>query len=118
MAKHRTCDNCGAALDFGEVCDCKKEQAAAQEANRKAREAAMREGIQADVLIHLEKKAGSETFERKIEASSASAALNGIAVLIAEYSKITSVPVVRVLAVLAATMTAPAIREEQAEKEG
>lgn len=117
MAKHRTCDNCGAALDFGEVCDCKKEQAAAQEANRKAREAAMREGIQADVLIHLEKKAGSETFERKIEASSASAALNGIAVLIAEYSKITGVPVIRVLAVLAATMTAPAIREEQAEKE-
>ncbi len=118
MAKYRECEHCGAALDFGETCDC-REKAAAAEANRKATEAAVREGIRAEVLIHLEKKAGSETFERKIEASSAPAALNGIAVLIMEYSKLTGVPVVRVLAVLAATMTAPAIREEQAAgKEG
>lgn len=113
MAKFRTCEFCGDTLDYGERCNCqdKKEDPAAG-----ALEAAMREGIQAEVTILLEKKAGEDLFRRKIEATSASAALNGIAILIAEYSKLTEVPVVRVLALLAATMTAPGIREERAER--
>lgn len=40
MSYYRTCDYCGAALDPGERCDCKKEKAArpvAAETNGKAK---------------------------------------------------------------------------------
>lgn len=114
MAKYRECKKCGAALDPGEACDCAKEVETTNGAPtlRGANEAAVKEALEADVCIELRKVAGSETFHRMIKASSASAALNGIAVLIREYSKLTGLPVVRILAVLAATMTAPALKEE------
>ena len=75
-------------------------------------------GLCDDVTISLRKEPGSECFGRKIEASSASAALTGLAVLIREYAKLTGVPVLRVLAVLAASMTAPGIREESEKGDG
>ena len=59
-----------------------------------------------------EKKAGSETFRRKIEASSASAALNGLAVLLREYAALVGVNPVEVLALLATVLTVPAMKEE------
>lgn len=114
MAKYRECENCGAALDPGEACDCTKEAEVTLGAPtaKKANEAAIKAAMDADVCIELRKEAGSETFHRTITASSASAALNGIAILIQEYAKLTGLPVMRVLAVLAATMTAPALKEE------
>lgn len=75
-------------------------------------------GLCDDVTISLRKEPGSEHFSRKIEASGAQAALTGLAVLIREYAKLTGVPVLRVLAVLAASMTAPGIREESEKGDG
>lgn len=85
--------------------------AAVKTAQMKAMEAAMA----AEVTITLEKKAGSETFHRNIQASSASAAMNGLAVLIREYAVIMDMSVVEVLAVLATVLTAPALPEEPKE---
>lgn len=116
MAKYRECEFCGERLDHGEVCGCrgsgKDPQDRTVPSTEGANDAAMQEAIAADVTITLHKEAGSETFSRKIEASSASAALNGIAVLIREYCTLVDLPVVRVLALLAATMTAPGLKEE------
>ena len=86
MAKYRECEKCGAALDHGEVCDCESKGQEEKDVLYEANRAAIREALAAEVLITLEKKAGSETFRRKIEASSASAALNGLAVLLREYA--------------------------------
>ena len=104
MAKFRTCEKCGASLDHGEVCDCERE-ARKQSVAYKAREAAIKEAVDAEVIITLEKKKGSETFRREIQASSASAALNGLAVLLKEYAKTVGVSTVQVLAILATVLT-------------
>lgn len=121
---YRECPNCGAHLDPGEKCDCKAAGGCAEDLNEgeapagrgptaeAANRAAIAEALEADVTIELRKEKGSSVFGRRIEASSASAALNGIAVLIAEYSRLTDVPVLRVLALLAATMSASALREK------
>ena len=115
MAKYRECEKCGAALDHGEVCDCesKEEKDVLYEANR----AAIREALAAEVLITLEKKAGSETFRRKIEASSASAALNGLAVLLREYAALVGLNPVEILALLATVLTVPAPAGKERAKE-
>ena len=42
MAKFRTCEKCGASLDHGEVCDCKR-GTERQSVAYKAREAAIKE---------------------------------------------------------------------------
>lgn len=116
MSPYRKCEICGAHLDHGERCDCtnrgEEPQAGHIPTVEAANEAALQEALAADVTITLRKEPGSNSFNRKIEASSASAALNGIAVLIREYAKLTNLPVVRVLALLAATMTAPALKEQ------
>ena len=78
--------------------------------------AAIQAGIDTEVRIWLEKKAGEATFKRSIEASSlngevrlaAAAALNGLAILIAEFSVMTQNPVDSVLGMLAAVLIAPA----------
>lgn len=113
MAKFRTCEKCGASLDHGEVCDCERE-ARKQSVTYKAREAAIKEAVDAEVIITLEKKKGSETFRREIQASSASAALNGLAVLLKEYAKTVGVSTVQVLAILATVLTVPEIRDGDA----
>lgn len=79
-------------------------------------EAAYQKALQEEVRITLEKKAGSAVFHRKIEASSAAAALNGIACLIREYAALVDLAPVKVLAVLATVMTVPTIRERMAEE--
>lgn len=116
MAKFRTCEKCGASLDRGEVCDCERE-ARKQSVAYKAREAAIKEAVDAEVIITLEKKKGSETFRREIQASSASAALNGLAVLLKEYAKTVGVSTVQVLAILATVLTVPEIRDGDAGAE-
>lgn len=79
-----------------------------------ANQAAIREAVEAEVTITLEKKKGSDTFRRKIEASSASAALNGLAVLLKEYARVVGVSEIQVLALLATVMTVP-VRKERGE---
>ncbi len=116
MAKFRTCEDCGAALDPGERCDCKRGDEK-QSVVYKAREAAIKEAVDAEVVITLEKKKGSETFRREITASSASAALNGLAVLLKEYAKTVGVSTVQVLAILATVLTVPEIRDGDAGTE-
>lgn len=82
-------------------------------ATKMAEEKAMEAALAAEVTITLEKKAGSEVFRRNIQATSASAAVNGVAVLIREVAALLDMPVVKVLAVLATVLTAPAILEER-----
>lgn len=82
-----------------------------------ATEAAIQEGIKAEVKITLEKKSGEATFKRHIEASDARAALNGLAILIIEYAKIVGLEVTKVLSLLAVCLTVPALREENEEHE-
>ena len=72
------------------------------------KQAAIQAGVNAEVKILLEKKAGESVFHRTLEASDASAALNGIAILIAEFSMLVHRPVDSVLAMLATVLLAPA----------
>lgn len=72
---------------------------------------AFQKGIQDEVRIVLEKAAGVAVFKRSIEASSAAAALNGIAVLVVEYAKQIEVPVESVLSILTTVLLAPAAKE-------
>lgn len=118
MAKYRTCGKCGAALDHGEICDCGREEEARKSVAYEANRAAIREAVEAEVYITLEKKKGSETFHREIRASSASAALNGLAVLLKEYAKVVGVNAVEVLALLATVLTVPDIQGGEAEERG
>ena len=80
-----------------------------------ANQAAIQEALAAEVTITLEKKAGSEKFHRKIEASRAAAALNALAGLIREYAALVKLNPVEVLAVLATVMTvqAPVDRKKE-----
>lgn len=105
MAKYKECEKCGAALDPGEICDCGKQEQTGKGVAYAANQAAIREAMAAEVTITLEKKAGSDKFHRKIEASSASAALNGLAVLLREYAALVGLNQLEVLAVLATVMT-------------
>lgn len=125
--KPRTCPYCGDALDPGEICKCreKKEEEPPKEdkpsvagALEGAEAAAYREAVAEKVTITLEKAPGVETFHRRIEASSSSAALNGVAVLIRELAEVLGVPVTKVLALLAVVLTVPTIRATQNEGQG
>ena len=116
MAKYRTCEKCGAALDHGEICDCGRGEKARKSVAYEANRAAIREAVEAEVYITLEKRKGSETFKREIRASSASAALNGLAVLLKEYAKVVGVNAVEVLALLATVLTVPDIQGGEAEE--
>ena len=116
MAKFKECEKCGAALDPGETCDCTKQEQTGKGVAYEANKAAIQEALAAEVTITLEKKAGSEKFRRKIEASSAAAALNALAVLIREYAALVKLNPVEVLAVLATVMTVPAPADETKEE--
>lgn len=117
MAKYKECEKCGAALDRGEVCDCESKDREEKDVLYEANRAAIREALAAEVSITLEKKAGSETFRRKIEASSASAALNGLAVLLREYAALVGLNPVEILALLATVLTVPAPAGKERAKE-
>lgn len=117
MAKYKICEKCGAALDPGEICDCGRGEKARKSVAYEANRAAIREAVEAEVYITLEKRKGSETFKREIRASSASAALNGLAVLLKEYAKTVGVSTVQVLAILATVLTVPEIRDGDAGAE-
>lgn len=82
-----------------------------EEANSRAYQEALAE----ECTITLEKKPGSALFHRTIKASSAPAALNGIACLIREYASITGKTPIQILAVLATVMTMPMIQEKKGE---
>lgn len=84
-----------------------------EEANSRAYQEALAE----ECTITLEKKPGSALFHRTIKATSAPAALNGIAVLIREYAAMVGLSPVSVLAVLATVIAMPAIRKQQVEKQ-
>ena len=58
-------------------------------------------GLQSDCIIKLEKRAGENRYQRHFKASSASALLNGMAVLIRDYAETLNLSVVEVLSVLA-----------------
>ena len=116
MAKFKECENCGAALDPGETCDCTKQEQTEKGVAYKANQAAIQEAMAAEVTITLEKKAGSDKFHRKIEASSAPAALNALAVLIRAYAELVGLNSLEVLAVLATVMTVPAPTDETKEE--
>lgn len=82
---------------------------------KRSEEAALEAALAAEVTITLEKKAGSETFHRHIQASSAAAAVNALAVLSREVAAILDMRVEEVLAVVATVLAAPAFPEEQEE---
>lgn len=117
----RECPDCGASLDPGEICDCKKGGEAAVAAGApgdKATEddaAAIQAAIAAACKITLEKTPGSMTFARNIEASSTSAALNGVAVLIRELAVMLGAPVTSVLSMLTVALIAPTIQVGRTE---
>lgn len=111
MAKYKTCEKCGAALDPGEICDCDRGER--PDVAYQANQAAIREALEAEVTITLEKKKGSETFRREIKASSAPAALNGLAVLLREYAGVVGVSEIEVLALLATVLTVPSMRNRE-----
>lgn len=64
-------------------------------------------GLQSDCIIKLEKRAGENRYQRHFKASSASALLNGMAVLIRDYAETLNLSVVEVLSVLAVVLTMP-----------
>ena len=82
---------------------------------KRSEEAAMEVALAAEVTIILEKKAGCETFHRSIQASSASAAVKALAVLIRETAAILDMQTEEVLAVMATVLTAPVFQAEQEE---
>lgn len=86
--------------------------AAEYAAVKRSEEKAMEAALAAEVTITLEKKAGSETFRRDINASSASAAVNGLAVLVRECAAVLGMTEVELLAVMATVLTVPTIRRE------
>lgn len=88
-----------------------------EENNRGAVGAAFRDGVNAEVRITLEKKAGETAFTRSIEASDARAALNGLVVLIVEYAKAVGIEAMKVLSLLAVSLAVPALRAESREHE-
>lgn len=69
-------------------------------------------GLQSDCIIKLEKRAGENRYQRHFKASSASALLNGMAVLIRDYAETLNLSVVEVLSVLAVVLTMPTIQEK------
>lgn len=82
---------------------------------KRSEKAALEAALAAEVTITLEKKAGSETFHRNIQASSAAAAVNALAVLSREVAAILDMRVEEVLAVVATVLAAPAFQEERGE---
>lgn len=74
-------------------------------------------GLQSDCIIKLEKRAGENRYQRHFKASSASALLNGMAVLIRDYAETLNLSVVEVLSVLAVVLTMPTIQEKNRESE-
>lgn len=82
---------------------------------KRSEEAALEAALAAEVTITLEKKEGSETFHRNIQASSAAAAVNALAVLSREVAAILDMRVEEVLAVVATVLAAPAFQEERGE---
>lgn len=69
-------------------------------------------GLQSDCIIKLENR-----YQRHFKASSASALLNGMAVLIRDYAETLNLSVVEVLSVLAVVLTMPTIQEKNRESE-
>ncbi len=82
-------------------------------ANQAAEEAVEQEGIEDEVRIVLEKKPGETIFQRKIDASSAKAAIMGLGILITDFSKAVGLEVTRTLAILTVSLTAPALEQNR-----
>ena len=68
-------------------------------------------------LYRGEKRAGENRYQRHFKASSASALLNGMAVLIRDNAETLNLSVVEVLSVLAVVLTMPTIQEKNRESE-
>lgn len=71
------------------------------------------ERISDEVRIILEKAAGQESFQASIQASSAAAAINGIAQLVVKLAGNIQWPVEKLVAVLATVLLAPANEAER-----
>ena len=71
------------------------------------------ERISDEVRIILEKQAGQESFQASIQASSAAAAINGIAQLVVKLAGNLQWPVEKLVAVLATVLLAPANEAER-----
>ena len=65
--------------------------------------------------IRIEKKKGSPEVDRFTNASDVNAALNGVQMLLEGLAVAAGVPMLNLLAIMAARIAAPALREEQGE---
>jgi hypothetical protein len=101
MAKYKTCDRCGSALDFGESCTCPKP------------EHTPKKYISRRVAKIPVEWSGSAAFSSKMETATAQAGLTGLTALVSEYSKLIGVPVPNVLAIMGAVMMRPNDNEAQ-----
>ena len=94
----------------GEARKMERKPISVEEANSRAYQEALAE----ECTITLEKKPGSALFHRTIKASSAPAALNGIACLNSGNMRLSpGRPRFKILAVLATVMTFPTIQDQQ-----
>ena len=93
----------------GEARKMERKPISVEEANSRAYQEALAE----ECTITLEKKPGSALFHRTIKASSAPAALTGIACLCRDCASITGNTPIQILAVLATVMTFPTIQDQQ-----
>lgn len=89
-----------------------RKAASIEEANRRAYQEALTEECE----IIVSKERGSALFRRKINASSAAAAVNGVACLIREVADILGRRPVEVLAVLATVLAMPTIQSREKEE--
>lgn len=60
MAKYKVCEKCGAALDHGESCDCNREENEDKGTEDKPARGAIREAVEAEVVIAPEKQRGEQ----------------------------------------------------------
>lgn len=100
MTVENYCPHCHGVLKPGEKCGC---PGAAREQKK---EQAIRERSQDAVHILLEKRPGQEDFRREMEASSTTALINALAVLMLETAYLLRQPVDKVYAVVATVLFA------------
>lgn len=106
MSKFKVCRHCRSVLKEGEICGCPGSRR-----ERERREAIARDRAGDEVHIRLDKLPGRDSYKREITASSTTAAINGLAVLIKGAAELMEQPVDKVFAVLATVLFAPAEKD-------
>ena len=109
MAKYKVCDRCGAALDPGERCDCR----VAKEAPEAAPQT---EGWDDAINMSVVKMPGGMGYDMTLSASSFSAGLTGVALLVSELADRINAPSYIVLRLIVNVLEAG--RGEHRDAEG